>query len=354
MKNYTRLLQTFLFVFFLSGSDTVLSAQTFDNPGDYISAINNARSEMDQSYLAYMSAVAHSGRARKVEKMRQQTLESITNCKYKISDIPYYKGDNSLRQSSISYVDLCYKVFNDDYGHIVNMEEVAEQSVDEMEAYLLLREKTNEKIDEASAKMQKSVEDFAAKYNVTLVHNESELEKNMGIASDLTNYHDQVFIVFFKCNWEDGQITDAINKSNLNNIEQARNALLMYANEGLKTLESDSLSNFKGDHSLAKACQKALSFYKQTAENDIPKLTDFFLKQENFNKIKKSFDAKPESSRTKADVDTYNKAVNDANAAVNIYNQTNDRINAARTEEIQNWNDTEKSFLDAHMPYYKK
>src|SRR5579885_3016810 len=78
-----------------------LLAQNLDNPGDYISAISGAQNEMNATYMAYMSAAAHSGRARKVEKMRQQTLESIQNCKYKLSDLPIYKGDNSLRKSSM-------------------------------------------------------------------------------------------------------------------------------------------------------------------------------------------------------------------------------------------------------------
>src|ERR1700709_145989 len=80
-------------------------AQNVDtDPGAYMTAISNAEMNMNKSYLTYMSAVAHSGRAKKVEKMRQQTLQSIQDCKYKISDLPYFKGDNSLRKISINYV----------------------------------------------------------------------------------------------------------------------------------------------------------------------------------------------------------------------------------------------------------
>ena len=81
------------------------------DPGAYMNAIANAENEMSKTYLSYMSAVAHSGSAKKVEKMRQQTLESIQDSKFKISELPYYKGDNSLRKSNMDYVDICYKVF---------------------------------------------------------------------------------------------------------------------------------------------------------------------------------------------------------------------------------------------------
>jgi uncharacterized protein YoxC len=88
------------------------------------------------------------------------------------------------------------------------------------------------------------------------------------------------------------------------------------------------------------------------AKNDIPKLTDFYLKQENFNKIKKSMDAKG-SNRTKDDVNEYNKAVKEMNESVSSFNQLNQDLNKRRQETSQNWENSEKSFKDDLMPYYK-
>jgi hypothetical protein len=328
----------------------LLFAQDFNSPSDYMDAIYKAQNAMDKTYMAYMSAVAHSGRAKKIEKMRQQTIESISTCKFNIIDLPKYKGDNSLRQSGIDYTDMCYKIFNEDYAHIVNMEDIAEQSFDEMEAYLLLQEKTNEKIKENSDKMNQAVKDFAAKYNVTLINVEDPLGEKLTEAAKLNRYHDQVYLVFFKCNWEDQQMIDALNKKNLTNVEQARNALISYSNDGLATL--DTMKDFEGDHSLVNACKTSLKIYKSIAENDIPQLTDFYLKQENFDKMKQAFDAKGES-HTKAEVDAYNKAVKDLNASINSYNSTNTKSNNSRDQAVNAWNETEKTFLDAHMPYYK-
>src|SRR3954466_4415748 len=128
------------------------TAQTSDDPGAYMTMISTTQNEMNQKYMAYMSAAAHGRRAKKVEKLRQDVLESIQNSRYKATDMPYYKGDKTLRQSSIEYIQLCYNVFNDDYGKIVNMEDIAEQSYDEMQAYILLQEKTSEKIHGAFAR----------------------------------------------------------------------------------------------------------------------------------------------------------------------------------------------------------
>ncbi len=326
------------------------SAQNLENPGEYMTAISKAQGEMNKSYMAYLSAAAHSRRARKIEKKRNQALEAITNCRYKITDLPYYKGDNSLRKSSIDYVALCYKVFNEDYAQIVNMEEIAEQSFDQMQAYLLLQEKTSEKLKEAADKMEQATKDFAAKYNVTLIDSKSELGNKMEAAGKLNRYHNKVYLAFFKCNWQDGQIVEAMNKKSLNNLEQSRNALISYANEGLAVL--DTMKHFEGDAALAIACKQALNFYKKMAENDLAKLTDYYLKQENFEKMKKSFDAKG-GSGTKEEVDAFNKAVKEINAAINSFNQTNAAINNGRNQAVQSWANTEKNYMDAHMPYAK-
>ncbi len=121
-------------------------AQATDNPGAYMNAISKARGDMDAKYMAYMSAAAHGRRARKVEKLRQEVLDNIQQSRYNTIDLSPYKGDNSLRQGSIDYIQMCYNVFGEDYKKIVNMEELAEQSVDEMQAYLLLQDSVNERL----------------------------------------------------------------------------------------------------------------------------------------------------------------------------------------------------------------
>lgn len=326
-----------------------VQAQDMDNPGNYIASIGNAQTQMNKAYMSYISTLAHSRRAKKIEKMRQQTLEAIENCRFKIIEVPIYKGDNSLRKSSIDYVQLCYKVFNEDYAHIVDIGEIAEQSFDEMQAYILLQEKTSEKLSLAADSMSKALSAFATKYNVTLHEEKTELGTKMEKAGKLNHYHNQLYLLFFKCNWQDNQLTEAMNKKKVNDVEQARSALASYAKEGIAAL--DSLKTFGGDASLAQACRKALTQYRQIAEEEVGKLTDFLMKEEEFAKLKKAFDAKG-NNRTQEDVDGYNKAVNQMNAAVNTFNKVNNTVNNNRNELINQWVNTEKTFIDAHTPHY--
>jgi hypothetical protein len=326
-----------------------VTAQNLDNPGDYMTAMVKARGDMDAKYMQYMSAAAHGRRARKVEKLRQEVLDNITNSRYKTTDLPIYKGDNSLRQSSIDYIQLCYIIFSEDYKKIVDIEELAEQSVDEMQAYMLLQQKIDDKLHEGYAALDKVTHAFAAKYNVNLIDEQSPLGAKLEEASKVNTYSSTIYFIFFKCNWEDNQMVKALNDQKVNDAEQARNALLNYANEGLKSL--DTLRPFEGDPALLNACKHALTFYKQAAEKDMPKLTDFYVKQEEFNKLKKDFDAG--SNHTQADVNAYNKAVKDINNATNAYNQTNNKVNTGRTQAVNEWSNAEKDFQDQHIPHYK-
>lgn len=340
----------FVMTFFCTGLQS-FSQSPDANPGNYITAVSNAQADMNKKYLAYVSAVAHGRRARKIEKMRQQVLESITQSRYKTIDLPMYKGDNSLRQSSIDYIKLTYDIFNEDYARIVNLEEIAEQSYDEMQRYLLLQEKTGEKLKEANDKMSQAQKDFAAKYNVTLLENKSEISEKSATASRLNRYMNQVFLIVFKCQWQDGELVKAINNKKVNEVEQSRVALLRYATEGLK--EIDQYKHFNNDASLAAACRQVLNFYKGIAEKEVYTFTDFLLKQENFEKIHASFSAKSGADKTKAEVDAYNKAVNDINAAINNNNKLNNAVNGQRVQVLNNYQQTEKSFADTHMPYFK-
>ena len=323
--------------------------QDLSNPGAYMNAIGNAHVEMNKKYMAYMSAAAHIHRKRKIEKMRIQALESIDKSLGMTGELPYFKGDNTLRKSSMDYIKFCYNVFNEDYAKIVNTEEIAEQSYDAMQAFILLQEKTDEKIKQANAQMHVAEKVFAAKYNVTITNQKDDLGEKMGEADNLNTYTNKLYLIFFKCYWQDGEIIKAMNVGKLTGVEQGRTSLIRFATEGLLAL--DSLKNFAGDPSLANSCKRVLNFYKKMAENDIPKQMDYFLKKENFEKMKKAYGAK--GNPTKADVDTFNAAVKDVNNSMNTFNNINTNENNLRNDVLKDWNESEKSFSDSHMPYYK-
>jgi len=325
-------------------------AQEFDDPAKYMKAISNTQADFNKTYLAFISAAWHSTRAAKIDRLRQQVITNLTTCRYKLIDLPYYKHDNSLRQSNIDYLWLLTKIFNEDYSHLVNMEELIDQSYDKMELYLSFEEKINDTLKQANERMGEAEKSFAAKYNVQLTDSKSEVAQKMETSNKVTKYRNKVFLLFFKCAWQESLVMDAVVKKNMTKLEQARSALLKYATDGAAGL--DSLSSYDNDATLSAAARQALTFYKTEAETHLIKISDFLLNQENFAKIKSSYDGKGKN-KTKEDTDAYNKAETDVNTSFTGANTAIKTIVADRAKAIDNWYKIEQKFIDAHMPYYR-
>lgn len=325
-------------------------AQSFENAGDYLGYINKSKEELTATYLSYMSAVAHN-RARKAEKRRMDLLNTITETRYKIQGMPAWKGDKSFRDSSVAYIKLLNNVFNEDYAKIVNMEEIAEQSYDLMEAYMLAQEKVQEKLHEASERQNEFQKKFAAANNINLITVENELDRKGKEVNALMKHYDEVYLVFFKPYKQEMYLIDAVNRKNVVAIEENINSLKKFAEEGLKKLQG--LKGYNNDPSILVSCRDALQFYKNEA-GQAQVITDFVLKEENFTKAKKAFDSKPAAKRTKTEIDDYNKAVNDFNEAVNNYNKVNKQTNKDREKVLDNWNNSVKKYLDDYMPVQRK
>lgn len=326
-------------------------AQDMSTPGTYMDFMGEKLGKVNQTYMNYLSAVSHGKSARKVEKLREKTVNIIFDARSQITATLPFKGDKTLRDATVAYLKTCYLVFNEDYGKIVNMEEIAEQSYDAMEAYLLAQEKAGEKLQEAADLRTKIAKEFAQKNGVQIIETKDELDRKMEKSQQVNEYYNKLFLIFFKSNKQEAYLVDAMNRSDINGLEQNRNALLTYSTSGLEELEK--IKSFNSDASLLSACKRILFFYKNIAEKKTATISDYFVATENFKKLKKSFDSKPSNQRVQADIDTYNKAINEINKAGNSYNQLNAELNKERTEMLNLWNSTVKRFMDVHMPYAK-
>lgn len=339
------LFSTFLLVFFKEQAH----AQTFKSAGEYMSYIGQQHSTIARDVFSYSSAVAHGKSARKVEGKRQAMLGSIREATKKISAMPPFQEDRSLRDSTVAYLKTAFIVVNNEYDKIINMEEVAEQSYDAMEAYLLAQDLADEHMDKAESRVNSTTKEFAAKHKVNLVDGSNdEIHKKLQVASKVNSYHRMVYLVFFKSNKQELYLVNAIEKKNLNEIEQNKTMLSQYLLEGLKKL--DTMKSYNNDRSLINATKQTLEFYKNECETKVPVISNFLLKEDNFTKIKKAMDVKRESERTKEDVDSYNAAINEFNGLVQTYNTTTQTLNQERTKVVGNWNKTSNAFLDKYVP----
>ncbi|HEY9047230.1 MAG TPA: hypothetical protein VIN08_15100 [Ohtaekwangia sp.] len=328
----------------------VAAAQNFESAVEYMDFFSSRSQQLSENYLSYMSEFAHGKRARKLEKRRSELIASIRKALNDATRVKPFKGDATLRDAYKRYWDIELKVFNEDYHKIVDMEEIAEQSYDAMEAYLLAQDKASEVLALAQDQISPILKAFAISNKINLVDGgDSKMSKKLQQVSAVSIYHRQVYLIFFKTYKQEGYATEAWNKKDINSLEQNRTTLIRFVDEGLARL--DTMRAFQGDGSLVTACRKMLEFQKSEGEKDIPLQREFLVKSNEFEKIKKAFDSKPADQRTSADVDQYNKAVNEMNASINASNKSLQSMSANQAKLLNNWNDTEKRFLDSHVPH---
>jgi hypothetical protein len=342
------MLNKIVVVFMLCITSLTTYAQSGDSPVDHMSFFTTRDGELSKKYLSYMSEAAHGNRARKIEKRRQEIILEIKQSLAEANRLRPYKGDASLRDAYKNFWDILLKVFNEDYGKIVNMEEIAEQSYDAMEAYLLAQEKAGEVLEIAQDSVEANYERFAARNRITLIQSDSRISKKMRQVGAVNHYYHGLYLIFFKSYKQEAYVMDALNRKDINSVEQNNNTLIRFAEEGLSRL--DTSNAYLGDESLVNNCKKVLTFHKMEAEKFIPDMSNYLLKSDEFEKIKKVYDTKPQAKRTQADVDAYNKAVNEMNEAVNKSNNASQARNAGSQKALDGWNMAVKNFMEHHVP----
>jgi hypothetical protein len=337
-----------LLIFILITKTTL--AQTPADAGSYLNQIGMQFTEISKDMMGYISAASHGKGAKKIDKRRQELIATLKEAEHTVRKMNAFEGDHQLRDSVVAYIRLSHLVLVEDYGKIVNMEEIAEQSYDAMEAYMLAKEKANEKLDVSYDKVKVQHDAFAKKHNIRIIENESKLSQKLETSGKVYSYYNKVYLVFFKSYKDEAYLMDALEKGDVNAIEQNKNALTTSTQEGIKKLTA--IGTFNGDGSLKIECQKVLNFFQQEATK-VSEQVDYFLKKENFEKIKKAFEAKRQNDRTQADVDKYNQAGKEFNASVARYNSTNNDLNKKRSESYSNWNNSVDSFLGKYVPRYR-
>lgn len=294
--------------------------------------------------------VSSSGKnAKRVEKRRQDLVKELAEQKSKISKMPGYEGDVEYRDQIVNYLQLKLAVFDEDFGQIVDMEEIAEETYDAMEAYLLAKERASQKLEAMEKVLNESQEAFAVRQNIRLVDGErSKISKKLAQAGKVINYYNPVYLTFFKVFKEEAYFLDALNQENTGALEQHRKSMLSLVKEAKAAL--DTIPSYNRDGSVKSGCIQMLNFYKLEADAHFPKYIQFYLAKENFERSGKSFNSKKKSQRTKEIIDAYNKSVSDYNNSIKAFNTTNDFLNKTRSQKLDNWNRTVRGFMDRNMP----
>ena len=319
--------------------------------GGYMDAISVEYKQINEDMMSYVSAAAHSRRAKKIEKKRKEVVGTMFQAIRKIKRLPGFEGDVTYRDAVLDYLNVRYSVMNEDYARIVNMEEVAQESYDDMEAYLNLQAKIDQKIDAAHLELSEAQRTFALANNINLVSSDSKLSEKMRKSSEVSEYANKLFLIYFKCKIEEKHMREAVQSGDLSALEQRKNSINTYVKEGYDKLRE--AGSYDGDNSLIVAVNDILRFYEAEAKNDAPRFQNFYLIKEQFEQIKNVIDNKKASERTQQDIDTYNDMVNKYNAGIKAFNKMITDGNKNRGNVIDAYEKARNKFRNKHTPRYR-
>ncbi len=323
-----------------------VKAQDMSNAGTYMNHFNELYKPIQKNMWDYTSSVAKGKKAKKIDKKRQELLLSLSQGERSAARAKDWEGDEALRDQVVEWLKTSQIILKEEYGKIMDLEEIAEQSYDNMEAYLLAKEKASEHMQQSNTALNMETKRFAVDNNVNLIEEDTKIGKKLERANKVFKYYNEIYLIFFKAYKQEAYLIEAMTAQDVNAIEQNKNSLLDFAEEGRTKLRATKTLN--NDPSMKLAADKMMQFYIQEAKVDAQTILDFYMKKEHFEKVKASFEAKKKSSRTKADVDEYNKAINDYNSAINEYNSKNNELNNKRSQNLDNWNKAVDKYLSKH------
>jgi hypothetical protein len=322
------------------------NGQAIKSAGDYLDFFNAQNHLVSEKYLSYMSESAHGSKLRRLEQKRRELLATLKTTQANAVRLKPFKGDTLLKKNYTTYITMLNSIFNEDYGKIVNLEEIAEQSYDKMEAYLMAQEMADQKLDTATERFRVAFEKFATDNNIKLIHQDDKLSKKLGKISKTSQYYHGIYLIFFKVYKQEAYLMDAVDRKDVNGIEQNRTTLLKYATEAQARL--DTAKPFQRDQSLVVAAKKFNAFAKTEAEKTAF-TTDYILKTDEFDKIRKVYESGG-AGKTQADVDRYNQSVKNINKLIGEHNQQIQSLNKGRQQALDAWNGSVKEFFESYIP----
>jgi len=321
--------------------------QTSQEAAEYMGKIIDPLSETKNETWQYIKAMAHSKGAKRVEKKRQKLLNEIREVRTEINRQHSFYKDDTLKKAIVEYLNLDYTILKEDYGKILDMEAIAEQSYDNMEAYLLAKELASEKLHESFDIVKKAEKDFAAKYNITLIESEEDrMSEKIRKAGEALKYYNTIYLIFFKSYKEDSYVMAALTNKDLNAFVQHNSTLEKFSEEGIAELEKTK--SFQGDIRMKRMGIEYLRFLNKESKTTYVSQKDNFMKLDKFDKLDKAYKSKRKKDITNEDIKKFNEAVNEVNEAIKKSNELFNQNYEMKSKLLDKWNDTSDEFLREH------
>lgn len=324
--------------------------QTYKHAGEYIDYVNKQQAAVNKKYVKFQSTSAHSSKERKARKDFNSLLEEVQKSEGNIRSMPPFNNNRAFRDSAASFFKLYNITLQKDYNKVVDMQEIADQSYDLMEAYFTARDLVSAKLENQGEMLNVELKKFGEANNIKIIdaNDDSDIGKMMKKIGEVNSYYDPIYLNFFKVYKQYAYLTDAIATKNIGSIEQNKNTLQQFATEALTKI--NSFGSFKSDNSLVNTSKKLIENYLKFANEKVQPQLDFFIADENFKKL--DAEMKKKTNRTKADVDNFNAEVGNLNKLVAKSNEAGAFNNNVINPSLDNFNKAVSNFFSTHIPVF--
>lgn len=291
----------------------------------------------------YMKAMIKMRSARKLESIRKGLIEMVVSAKKQAEVAEPYNGDSTLLNDYRNYLDLIHAILTDDFGKVVDMEDIAERSFDKQEEYEIAIDSANSKLNASFFDLKECEAKFFRMYHVKVKDDKSILGQKIDKANKLIDYYEKVNRIVGKANRYYNYAKETISNNDLTSLEQHTGTVNSITIEGIKKL--NSLEPYEGSDQLLNAAKELISFYKTEGETTLKQNVDFMLSKDRFNSISKKFSKIKKGNRTKEIVDQYNEEVNNYNDSIGKINKINNRSYKDGNEFLKKWRKSSEDFL---------
>lgn len=349
VHNLKLFLTVMLFTFLIGGNQ--LSAQEKDSRKalQHMESLLSPVNVIVGEQLKYIQTAARAKNINEVIQQRARLIRSVEVAILNANQTPPLDDDTSFKDAVLNYYNTLYSILREDYGRVVDLQKIAEESYDNMEAYLKAREEAGKKLEEAFTELTVAQKTFAGENNITLLESkENETTRKLRIAAEVLSYYNNIFLMNFKNYKQELYVIHALNREDLNAFEQNRQTLEKITEEAMESQKN--LTAFKGDSSIMTAYRNNLEFYHREARDEFLFIADFLLYKERFLAMKNAFDQKKSNERTREEVEQYNQSITEMNQQSKKYNQINQKLNSQRSKLINLWNQNMSIFLAKHIP----
>lgn len=316
----------------------------------YMDEIGDRYTALSEEFYRYLSAAAHAGSPRKVDKRREALIETAWETFSEVRTMPSFRGDRALRDSSANYLRIYYRVLTEQYEQILDMEAIAETSAHAMEAYIRAQREARNRLDVANVRMLAAQKRFAAAHNIPLQLRSDELFQKMKATNEALTFVQHLQLIFTRSHFQEMVLMETVSDRDSAAMARLRPALEESCDEGLDQLFA--LTAYSGDPILNDATRDLLFFYRKEAGTYTDLLQDYIRAEAGYKKARAKWDATSGTNRTADAAEAFNQTVRVLNEAADAYNSANREMNDERARQLSAWQLAYRTFLDRHIPVF--